>query len=303
MALGAIVALKGAGKKAGDVKIVSIDGTKGAVQGIIDGWIYSVIESNPRFGPLAFETATKFFNGEPIPEDIIIPTGSTTRATRRRTSTAPTDLWVDAQRRRRTAEQAVRALFAFQDIDACLLPDHVRSRQYVFQAGELHPSPHSTLSRRREPVTAHPRPRRPWRRLLAMAAATLAATAGSVVATSAPALAFVPKTPPLTTPWTNQVSTTNPLPEYPRPQLTRPDWQSLNGIWQFAGASNINTPPVNQNLGEEILVPYPIESALSGIMRRQDYCTTGAPSPSRPAGAAVTCSSTSARSTGSPRSG
>ena len=72
MALGAIVALKGAGKKAGDVKIVTIDGTKGAVQGIIDGWIYSVIESNPRFGPLAFETATKFFNGEPIPEDIII---------------------------------------------------------------------------------------------------------------------------------------------------------------------------------------------------------------------------------------
>jgi galactofuranose transport system substrate-binding protein len=72
MALGAMVALKGAGKKAGDVKIVTIDGTKGAVQGIVDGWIYSVIESNPRFGPLAFETATKFFNGEPIPEDIII---------------------------------------------------------------------------------------------------------------------------------------------------------------------------------------------------------------------------------------
>ena len=72
MALGAVTALKGAGKKAGDVKIVTIDGTKGAVQGIIDGWIYSVIESNPRFGPLAFQTATKFFNGEPIPEDIII---------------------------------------------------------------------------------------------------------------------------------------------------------------------------------------------------------------------------------------
>nr|BFE77026.1 ABC transporter substrate-binding protein [Actinoplanes digitatis] len=72
MALGAEVALKGASKKPGDVKIVSIDGTKGAVQAIVDGWIYAVIESNPRFGPLAFETATKFFNGEPIPEDIII---------------------------------------------------------------------------------------------------------------------------------------------------------------------------------------------------------------------------------------
>ena len=72
MALGAIVALKGAGKKAGDVKVVSIDGTKGAVQAIVDGWASAVIESNPRFGPLAFDTATKFFNGDPINEDIII---------------------------------------------------------------------------------------------------------------------------------------------------------------------------------------------------------------------------------------
>ncbi len=72
MALGAITALKGAGKKAGDVKIVSIDGTKGAVQAVVDGWASAVIESNPRFGPLAFETATKFFNGEPVGQDIII---------------------------------------------------------------------------------------------------------------------------------------------------------------------------------------------------------------------------------------
>ncbi len=72
MALGAIVALKGAGKKAGDVKVVSVDGTKGAVQAIVDGWASAVIESNPRFGPLAFDTATKFFGGTPINEDIII---------------------------------------------------------------------------------------------------------------------------------------------------------------------------------------------------------------------------------------
>ncbi|MEV4344289.1 ABC transporter substrate-binding protein [Actinoplanes sp. NPDC049596] len=72
MALGAITALKGAGKKAGDVKVVSIDGTKGAVQAIVDGWASAVIESNPRFGPLAFETATKFLNGEAVGQDIII---------------------------------------------------------------------------------------------------------------------------------------------------------------------------------------------------------------------------------------
>jgi ribose transport system substrate-binding protein len=72
MALGAITALKGAGKKAGDVKVVSIDGTKGAVQAIVDGWASAVVESNPRFGPLAFATATKFLNGEPVGQDIII---------------------------------------------------------------------------------------------------------------------------------------------------------------------------------------------------------------------------------------
>ncbi|MEV8504209.1 AbfB domain-containing protein [Actinoplanes sp. NPDC051475] len=112
---------------------------------------------------------------------------------------------------------------------------------------------------------------RSWRRLLAATTAALIASAGALIATQAPAAAFVPKTPPLTTPWTNQVSITNPLPEYPRPQLTRPDWQSLNGIWQFAGAANTNNPPVNTDLGEEVLVPYPIESALSGIMRHEDF--------------------------------
>src|SRR6185437_12337462 len=55
MALGAVAALKAAGRKPGDVKIVTIDGTKGAVQGILDGWVSGVIESNPRFGPLAFQ--------------------------------------------------------------------------------------------------------------------------------------------------------------------------------------------------------------------------------------------------------
>ncbi|NUT08307.1 MAG: beta-galactosidase [Hamadaea sp.] len=83
--------------------------------------------------------------------------------------------------------------------------------------------------------------------------------------------AYAPKTPPLSTPWTSQVSLTNPLPEYPRPQLTRPDWQSLNGQWQFAHATGLANPPVGQTLGETILVPYPVESALSGIMRHENY--------------------------------
>ncbi len=92
-----------------------------------------------------------------------------------------------------------------------------------------------------------------------------------LLATAAlPAMAFTPKPPRLATPWTNQVSVTNPLPEYPRPQLTRTQWQSLNGVWQFAPTANLNTPPTGSNLAEEVLVPYPIESALSGIQRHEE---------------------------------
>jgi ABC-type sugar transport system substrate-binding protein len=72
MGLGAVNALKGAGKKPGDVKIVTIDGTRNAVQGIVDGWISGVIESNPRFGPLAFQTLDTFTKGDKVGQDIVI---------------------------------------------------------------------------------------------------------------------------------------------------------------------------------------------------------------------------------------
>jgi len=79
-----------------------------------------------------------------------------------------------------------------------------------------------------------------------------------------------PQTPPLSTPWTAEVSPTHVLPEYPRPQLVRSRWLNLNGEWQFEAAVEGETPPVGQNLGKAILVPFPIESALSGIMRHHD---------------------------------
>jgi ABC-type sugar transport system substrate-binding protein len=73
MALGALVALKSAGKTPGtDIQVVSIDGTRNAVQKIVDGEMTSVVESNPRFGPLAFETLKKFVSGEPVAQDIVI---------------------------------------------------------------------------------------------------------------------------------------------------------------------------------------------------------------------------------------
>ncbi len=73
MALGAVQAIKDAGKTPGkDIKIVSIDGTKGAVQALANGEMNGVVESNPRFGPLAFQTIEQFLTGQPIPQNIII---------------------------------------------------------------------------------------------------------------------------------------------------------------------------------------------------------------------------------------
>ncbi|WP_434445642.1 ABC transporter substrate-binding protein [Lentzea sp. E54] len=73
MGIGAVTALKAAGKVPGkDVKIVSVDGTRTAVQLIADGSYTAVVESNPRFGPLAFDTLEKFAKGDEIPANIVI---------------------------------------------------------------------------------------------------------------------------------------------------------------------------------------------------------------------------------------
>jgi hypothetical protein len=76
--------------------------------------------------------------------------------------------------------------------------------------------------------------------------------------------------PPLATRWTSQVGPDNALPDYPRPQMTRSKWQNLNGVWEFAKADTGQAVPAGQSLGERVLVPYPIESALSGIQRHED---------------------------------
>lgn len=61
------------------MKIVTIDGTRNAVQGIVDGWIDGVIESNPRFGPLAFQTLDTFTKGEKVSQDIVIQDSAYTK--------------------------------------------------------------------------------------------------------------------------------------------------------------------------------------------------------------------------------
>jgi ribose transport system substrate-binding protein len=73
MAIGAIQALKAAGRKPGtDILIISIDGEKDALKAIMAGELNASVESNPRFGPLAFDTLEKFLRGEKIEPKIIL---------------------------------------------------------------------------------------------------------------------------------------------------------------------------------------------------------------------------------------
>ncbi len=71
---------------------------------------------------------------------------------------------------------------------------------------------------------------------------------------------------PLMTEWSEDVSSTHPWPEYPRPQMERKDWMNLNGLWDYAILEKKNG--VQGPFDGKILVPYPIESALSGVMKR-----------------------------------
>src|ERR1043166_1977624 len=73
------------------------------------------------------------------------------------------------------------------------------------------------------------------------------------------------KTAPIMTDWAQQVDTNAPLPEYPRPQMVRSNCLNLNGIWQFQSGSTNDPVPTNQILFSEILVPFPMESAISGV--------------------------------------
>jgi galactofuranose transport system substrate-binding protein len=71
MTLGAITALRQAGKLKG-VTIVSIDGTKDVVRDISDGIVAADVETNPRFGPLAFKSLEDWFAGKAVPQKQIM---------------------------------------------------------------------------------------------------------------------------------------------------------------------------------------------------------------------------------------
>ena len=65
------------------------------------------------------------------------------------------------------------------------------------------------------------------------------------------------------TKWAEEVSPTNAHPEYPRPQMLRPEWKSLNGLWDYAVTPKSEARP--KTFDGKILVPFAIESSLSGV--------------------------------------
>lgn len=71
------------------------------------------------------------------------------------------------------------------------------------------------------------------------------------------------------TSWGENVSPDNVLPEYPRPLMERKEWSNLNGLWDFAITSTSERKPAD--FEKQILVPFPIESALSGVGKTVGY--------------------------------
>jgi len=92
------------------------------------------------------------------------------------------------------------------------------------------------------------------------------------LATLAPAVsqALESKQAPIMTKWAAKVDREHPWPDYPRPQFARKDWLNLNGVWEYQSGTATDATPVGKKLSGEILVPFAVESALSGVMEHHD---------------------------------
>ena len=79
-------------------------------------------------------------------------------------------------------------------------------------------------------------------------------------------MAWSPQSNKIKTSWTETVTPDNVWHSYPRPQLKRSEWINLNGLWSYA-VTNMETPRKKVCYDGEILVPFAIESSLSGVQK------------------------------------
>lgn len=89
-----------------------------------------------------------------------------------------------------------------------------------------------------------------------------------LVCSSLPAQNWKPVEGRIQTRWAAEVDPDQPWPEYPRPQLKRDRWQNLNGLWRYQITPLESGRP--SDWAGDILVPYPLESALSGVGKSLD---------------------------------
>ncbi|MCX6997437.1 MAG: PA14 domain-containing protein [Kiritimatiellaeota bacterium] len=99
-----------------------------------------------------------------------------------------------------------------------------------------------------------------------MKANTMSLTGLLALALTARAADWQPVPGHIMTRWAAQVDPARPHPEHPRPQMVRPAWQNLNGLWQFEITGKDAPQPAQ--FSRKILVPYPVESALSGVKKK-----------------------------------
>lgn len=71
MGIGAIEALKAAGVNPGDLFIVSVDGTRGGFQAMVDGWFQADVECNPLLAPQVYQMSLDIMNGKPVEKNVL----------------------------------------------------------------------------------------------------------------------------------------------------------------------------------------------------------------------------------------
>jgi len=102
-------------------------------------------------------------------------------------------------------------------------------------------------------------------KILAAAACSLFLRAANCATATSQNMEWKPVEGRIMTRWARQITPDKVWPEYPRPQMVRRNWQNLNGLWDYAITPREAGRPTR--FEGKILVPFPCESALSGVGR------------------------------------